>query len=617
MEKAIDAEAEKNLALLECTKIKPDYRGPVFWISRNFMKELRKKSPKNLDPCVNTDILCKHDGLSAELKLRQRVTAPLWEYIKKYFPAAREFPCTESRARAKTSSSAKAIDLSKDEDSEGEEDYDGDDRDTCFECGRLDRVAQRAEDERIQKKKDHKKQLPQLARLLPSRETSRPSMSHCRHPTDAGTYYLLDLKWLKDWKDWVEDQDLVLKDPEPLTCQALRCRHDMLIINAVELIENASNRSFAIVTEKEWALLLELYGVAAGETEDTVGIPLFISEEGEEPIVLEPCPQCIQEAATTAAVKAAHFSNQTFTVRQVDRRGPGRGARAAKRSRTKTDRVNGVDCLDTVMQLKLKIFASTEVAPAEQMLYFNSKEIDDNDESRDNFELKTLLDAPGKTLSDFQVKAGDIITLVHVDPQEGGEEEEIAALISSAHRREDNVGFANTALGGTPLPKKKETAAVEHKTTDESAESSSRQADDVRVVEAPIGSLDSEGWEKYDAAAFGEENIAAEPATAAPTDDPMEVDADNTVDMSGEFDTLVGTKKAPDTAAVDVSGKEKPHERSAKERDTSNGDSPLPSSTSKKRERPAAEASDEINASTQSTGSHKSRKRKLNNGTSD
>jgi hypothetical protein len=618
MEKALAMESEKTDAL---DSIKPSGKEATFWISKQFLREFKKKSPKQLDPFVNSDIVCAHGGLSTEPKLRQQVSASLWNYIKEYFRAAKEFQCSTASSKAK-----EALDVSgevhenQNDDDDAEDD---DDLDACVICRKDARAQQRDQDAKKKTRTAHKKRFSHLAKMATSLDGARKSPAYCRRPDKAGNYFLLDFVWLRKWKQWLDDNTGLLAEPGPISSKSLKCSHDKLNVNVLEMLENHQNKSFAVVDQDTWTELVDAYGVVSGESStDSIEILLPEGSEDDEPIVQEYCKECVAKAAETQAEKAANFTEQAFVLKKIDQRGSGRGApRGAKPTRGVKFNVIGVNFFDTVVDLKLKVFAATEVSPNEQMLYVTPKAVAENENIRDDFARKIALDSPGKTLADFGIKAGDIITLVQVDPQEGGEEDEIVALtaadFSNRNRSERGVGFAGTALFGGYVPKPQKVATASDEI--EIEVDASKKEDS--MPEAPAR-VDSDGWEQYDLAAFEDVLPKEKPAQSSSSaekkseiqTDHMDVDSDGTVDLEMAAPSSPPKRQASPSRHAAESKVDQVAEEAVHQSIDLSGEEELPvDGKRKKRTRPPP-AQEDTNLNSSRSEDSKSRRRKLNDG---
>ena len=88
-----------------------DYQGPKgFWVGRQSLKSWKSQArtmaeqmgcnkyspPLNGD--FNQDLLCEHDQLSPETRVRRLVSPSVWERLLAYFPQAREFPACSAQS---------------------------------------------------------------------------------------------------------------------------------------------------------------------------------------------------------------------------------------------------------------------------------------------------------------------------------------------------------------------------------------------------------------------------------------------------------------------------------------------------------------------------------------
>lgn len=367
----------------------------------------------------NDEVLCEHGELTPDEDNRKLVPVTVWRALKKHFPEAPEVP---KNARV------------------------------CQKCVLIN--------EELETVKTHNKEIALKQKTsLPDLSTERKRLSWDELSVQ-GKYFALNRKFLIEWKRFINDP--TKRDPpERIKNDGLLCAHQLFLYppKLTEII--GSESKFVVITKEEWETLISFYSF-----DYQIYFHVVVDENNSNSIDSTPtyCNSCHKSLVLEEERERLTYNNQTIYVRKTetheslsdsssekkeeksdsyqtiskkvkkedkklvygnhDNQGL---RRSSRRRKNKNEKEIKVSSDDTLLALKIKIMNHFNVAPFDQHLSIDDRQLLNNE----------------KTLAQLRVEPFTIITL-KVDEEPSGD----STLIEDDYIKGSapEMGFKGTQL---------------------------------------------------------------------------------------------------------------------------------------------------------------------------
>lgn len=254
---------------------------------------------------------------------------------------------------------------------------------------------------------DQKKKFLKIYKITPTDISSRAGYkSYCKMPK-SGTYFLISLKWLCQWKVFLDNGGVI----GSIDNSSLICEHNKVLFDVSTFLDNPEKNSyFAILPEVGWNDLKEIYNG---------GPDVKVIVENDQ-INVDICQDCSNKKSRELEEAERSFSDECVEVTIEEKRGS--QLLSKRRSKRQKATIVGVSSSNSVEILKLLIFQSHDIPPGEQVIYYNDTPLVKNE----------------LTLEDYNVRKNGIWRIERTDP--------VDIFLSSEAMDERFLGFGGTAL---------------------------------------------------------------------------------------------------------------------------------------------------------------------------